>query len=425
MTAPAENSTSAMTWVAAMGLIALVVVVLVFGQDDDTNQRALDPRSTGRDGLKALRLLIDESGGSASLDVSEPSDEHDVAILATNAYVDVWAELQDRDDQTEELFAPILAWVEQGGVLVTGVDVPGGPATTFDQELSDEDFESADLFGAVTVVARQTCTDRIADGVGSIEVRSFERAEVGAGDTSCYGSSEVALVVQRGLGSGQIIRVGTFSAFTNQSLDEQDNAALAARLLDLSQDRRIAFLSGPDGSGPSPFGGPLNEDGRPVGGGDQTLVDLVPSKVWAMLAGLAVAAVLYALASGRRLGRPVLEPLPIELPSSSYVEAVGRLYGRVGGSRERTSRRLRQDFVASMAPRVGLPSSCSYEQLASALDPDADSGLHALLLRPEPSTEEGVQNLARELNEARLFYEQAGSVLSTTSTPTTTQGLEL
>ena len=419
MTAPvAAPKTSAATWLFGLVMIVLIVVVIVLSQDDDQNRRALDPFGTGPDGLAALRLLIEESGGDVSTDVSTP-ERQQVAILASDVYDDVFADFEGRDDQTAQRYEPVLDWVSDGGILITGVDVPGGPTTSLAGVDADADFEDLTV---PTALARGRCGDGVADGVNTVEVRTPERATFNTTDQTCFGDVSSALVVVRQLGRGEIVRIGTISAFTNQSLDEHDNAALAARLMHLRPDSTVAFLSGPEGggaglgslAGPSSEDGgtfseersPINDEGNPVGAGDETLIDLIAPRVWAMFVGLTGAVVLYALARGRRLGQPVSEPLPIELPSSSFVDAVGRLYGRVGGARERTSERLRQDFVTTMAPRVGLSSDCSRAELAALLDPHGERNLQKLLLGEVPSGDDAVQDLAFGLNECRLAYEE-------------------
>ena len=420
MTAPvAPPKASGATWIFGLVMVALVVVVVVLSQDDEQNRRPLDPFSTGRDGLAGVRLLIEEIGGDVSTDVATP-DTQQVAILASDVYDDIWAEFEGREDQTAQRYEPVLDWVSNGGILITGVDVPGGPTTSL---TGVEDDTNVDDISVPRVIERGRCGDGVADGVDTVEVRTPQRAMFNTTDQTCFGDASAAFVVVRQLGRGEIVRIGTISALTNQSLDEQDNAALAARLMHLGPGSSVAFLSGPEGSsaglgpltGPSSSGegdtpseqrSPINDEGNPVGAVDDTLVDLIAPRVWAMLVGLIAAVVLYALARGRRLGKPVTEPLPIELPSSSFVDAVGRLYGRVGGSRERTSERLRQDFVNTMAPKVGLASDCSRSELVVRLDPHGERHLERLLLGEVPADDDGVQGLAFGLNECRLAYEE-------------------
>src|SRR3546814_8139145 len=66
----------------------------------------------------------------------------------------------------------------------------------------------------------------------------------------------------------------------------------------------------------------------PAGGGDESLIDLIPPGVERALLQLGVAFVLYAVWRAIRLGRPVREDQPVRIAGSELVAAVGRLLGR-------------------------------------------------------------------------------------------------
>ena len=161
---------------------------------------------------------------------------------------------------------------------------------------------------------------------------------------------------------------------------------------------------------------PLDEDGNPVGTGSQTLWQLISLEVKVLLAGLTFAALIYVAAVARRLGNPVIEPLPIELPSSSYVDAVGRLYARTPESIARSSQILRSDLRTDLARRVGLPSTATALELASAASGSTDrEQLESALDGPTPKSDEEFVVLAKELIEIRQRVERGTTSRQTQS----------
>ena len=154
---------------------------------------------------------------------------------------------------------------------------------------------------------------------------------------------------------------------------------------------------------------PLDDDGNPVGAGTQTLWQLIETRVKVLFAGLAIAALIYVLAVGRRIGSPVEEPVPIELPSSSYVEAVGRLYARTPQSRVRSSQILRNDLRADLARRVGMRADSTAFDLATAVSGAAGrEELLRVLDGPPPQTDDEFVALSRELIEIRERVDRGG-----------------
>jgi len=398
----ASTRSNVVVWIGVALIAAIVLLVAFAGQDDATVGSTGDPNGTGRTGLLALRLFVDEAGGVADPDVSYPDASHDVAIVALPLYADILAQFDDSaDDTTDEIVQPILDWVEDGGVLITGVDIAGAPEPAF--AFVDDD----------TNVAIGECSiDRLEQ---LTEVRALPHApiEIGSGDQSCFGSGSEALVVERSMGAGSIVRLASSDLMYNQSLDDADNAAMMARLINLGPGRSVAFLTGPGllgGTGTVP----VNEDGDPVGAGDGGVFDLVPNTVIALLVGLGGSFLIYALSRGRRLGSPVEEPQPIELPSSSYTEAVGRLFARTEQSAARSGAVLRHEFRTAMARRVGLGAEATGEDLARALaiptGMDEATLLH-LLDGPPPADDDALVALANDLAIARDAMTRGRSTL--------------
>ena len=431
MTSPSSSSRSPVLWFVGLVAIGLVFAIAFLGQDDPAIGGPGDPNGTGPDGLLALRLLIEESGGNTQRNVGLPGDDIDVGLLVFPPIPPITIE----DIQTappEPNWVPLLNWVERGGVLVTSVDVEGGPLGG--QFEPDEE----------EIIDRGTCTISELDGVQQLRPRAYQRVVATGSDTQCFGGATGSLVVSRALGEGRIIRLGSAGALTNLALDDAENGAFAARMFGLEDAPTVGFMSrapvffeldpdgdpilGTDGSPverTSPFGAdqPLDSEGNPIGSGDSGLLDLVPRSVIATIIALAAALLLYAVARGRRLGSPIEEPLPIKLPSSSYVEAVGRSYARVEEAPARSANILRAGLRQEIARRVGLPADTEPEELVQAVNGQRE--LVELLQGDADVDDDQLIATAQRLVDARSNMDGGGvSVLarsdSLAATPTAT-----
>jgi hypothetical protein len=141
----------------------------------------------------------------------------------------------------------------------------------------------------------------------------------------------------------------------------------------------------------------------PPGSGDEGLADLVPGRVRGALAQLVVAFVLYALWRGRRLGRPVPEPQPVQLEGSELVVAVGHLLQR-SGDPDRAATVLRRDLHRRLTDRIGLPRGAPAEDVAraaAAVTPVAEGRLLAALAGPRVATEAALVEAARDIEAIR------------------------
>ena len=411
-----------------VGVVAAVFLIGFFSQDDgaDSVGGFADPTGTGLEGLLGYRLLIEETGGSVVLDSGLPGESIDVAILATNSAIPF---LATEGEDFVESWVPMLEWIEAGGTLITSIDVATGPALRV-QSIDEDEF-----------VQRGVCTIDALTGVDEIRTLEYSPAIATGNDTSCFGDEDGGFVVVSNRGEGEIVRLASMAALMNRSLDDASNGAFAARLSRLEDAPTVAFLPEPpiffepaegvtpnnvgdtatngdqvrrDGQGnPIEFTGgeltPLDDEGNPVGAGMQTLWQLIETRVKVLFAGLFIAGLIYVLAVSRRIGSPVQEPLPIELPSSSYVEAVGRLYARTPDSRIRSSQILRNDLRVDLARRVGMSADATASDLATAVS--GGSGRDALLRAldgPPPATDEEFVALSKELIEIRERVDRGG-----------------
>ena len=310
-------------WVVV--LLAVVIVGAFLGAARRTTGPPLDPGSTAPDGARAVVALVEELGGSVTVVDGAPSDEFDRALL-----------LEDRLSRADA--DALLRWVREGGRLVVA---DAGSL-----------FTPAVAGGVVDRITGRCEVDGLRP-VEALDVGLAQRYEVPPGSTGCFtepGGSE-AFVVVRPEGSGSVVSVGGPDLFTNDLLDEADNAVLAAGLL-AGEGTATAFV----------------RPGLP-GAGDQGLVDLVDTPARAALAQLLVAFLVVVLWRARRLGAPVEEPQPVAVEASELTRAVGRLLA-ANRRPDRAGAILRDRARRDLSAPLGLP-----------LDATVDAVVHAVTAR--------------------------------------------
>jgi hypothetical protein len=360
------------TGLVLLGAIVLAIVVLVAVTGRPSDGDPLDPRSTRPTGTAALVELIDDLGGdvriSDELDAGAPPDQTILVLV---------------DDLNAAQRDAVLDRVEAGAVLVVtdpSSSLHGGP---------EETGGSRYTFGPIS---RRDCTiDALSDldvvlGDPGDEAGALEPSllyVVSSADddiTSCFGADGRAFVVAEARGDGLVVAVGGGSVFANDLLDEEDNAGLAAALL-LGPSGDVTVLQGA------------------VAAGEDTLADLVPDRVYAAMAVAALAFVLYAIGRSIRLGRPVLEPLPVPIAGSELVVATGDLMANRTAV-ERAAAALRADAIRRLRRRHALGPGTTVETLAAVIeahDGHPASHVQYLLAGPSPVDDAGLVQLANGL----------------------------
>lgn len=305
-------------------VLAAVLVVALLGGRPGRDGPPLDPRSDGPLGTSALVALLRDVGATVELSPGLPARSDDVALV-----------LRDRFDVGQR--AELEQWVTDGGTLV--VTDPASP-------MAPAALGSGIELGTVSgeVVARGTCSIAALRDVGSVEAGAPVRYPSSAGDGVCFADADEAFVITQSIGRGQVVAVGGAAFVTNDLLGRADNAVLAVTLLAPGHATRVRVVDAP----------------VPAGGGDETLLDLVPPGIQRALVQLAVAFAAYAAWRAIRLGRPVLETQPVSVASSTLIRAVGRLLERVhepGAAADD----LRDELRRELRRRLAVPSSAGLE----------------------------------------------------------------
>ena len=330
----------ALPWVAVVLGVALVVAVAGRG-DEDGNP--LDPASAGPLGTKGLVEVLRGLGGRVTVSADQPGTGTETALLLS-------------DDLTPERRQGLLDWVGRGRTLV--VADPSSGVTSVEQVgstrlgLLDAEIERRRDVGALGDVERVAAPGgvvfEIPDGRGVLGGRQGG-PPVAGGARACFPRNDGAWLLVQPLGEGTVVRLGGASVLVNQELGEADNAILLASLLVPVEGTTVQVLQPPL-----------------PGGGTAGLGDLIAPRVRLALWQLVVAFVLLALWRARRLGRPVAEPQPVQLPGAELVAAVGNLLQRAKG-RGQAAGLLTDDLRRSLAERLGLPPSAPADQVADAV----------------------------------------------------------
>ena len=312
--------------------VALVVVVAGRGAEEGN---PLDPASPGPLGTKGLVEVLRELGGQVRVSGERPGAGTETALLLS-------------DDLTPGRRQELLDWVRRGGTLV--VADPSSGVTAVEQVgstgigLLDAEIERRCEVAALADVGRVA-----APGGVVFEVPEGPAGSPEGGVRACFPRNDGAWLLVQPLGAGTVVRLGGASVLVNQELGEADNAVLLASLLVPTEQTTVQVLQPPL-----------------PGGGDAGLTDLIAPRVRLALWQLVVAFVLLALWRARRLGRPVAEPQPVQLPGAELVVAVGNLLQRAKG-RGQAAGLLTDDLRRSLAGRLGLPPSAPADQVADAV----------------------------------------------------------
>ncbi|HEV7656854.1 MAG TPA: DUF4350 domain-containing protein [Mycobacteriales bacterium] len=356
--------------VVVAAVIIIVATAVALAQSRGAGGR-LDPEAAGPDGGRALATLLGDRGVQVRR-VTDPDAAATDLGSGDAVFVGIPGQLTDST-------ARVLGDASQGTVVLVS------PSTdvldTIAGGIRTSSFETTD-------VRSPGCDDAAATAAGDALIggRTYE-SETG---TRCYGDADAApMVVAATRGGARLVVLGTGEMLTNDRLDEDGNAALGLNLL------------GGDGSAnqlrwlvPSPG---ASSDG-------ESTSSILPDWVLPALLELAFAGLLLALWRGRRLGPPVVEPLPVVVRAAEAVEGRSRLYRRAQ-ARDRAADALRSGALARMVPRLGIDAPTGAEPPPGAVvaavasrSGQPDAAVFATLFGPPPVDDAGLVALADSLD---------------------------
>jgi hypothetical protein len=314
-------------WVLlAVGLVVAVILLRPRGP----NYPPLDPASPKPDGTKAM------------VDVLRELDAEVVVLGRVRPPADADTTLLLVDTLTPEGRTDLLDWVRAGGTLV--VADPESLITTAEVNGQTD-------VGILNPPLERRCQVPALRLVNRVDASGSRLFKVPTGATGCFQrDQDAAWLLIEPVGQGNVVRLGGAGPLVNAQLGKEDNGLLAVSLLAPRPGTRVAVY--PPGFGPA---GATAEK--------QTLGDLIATGVKTAIWQLVVAFVFLALWRGRRLGKPVLEPTPVEIPGSELVLAVGNLLQRAR-LRGQAAGALADDLRRTLAERLGLPPSTPAEQVA-------------------------------------------------------------
>jgi hypothetical protein len=349
-------------------LAVLATAVLIGLAQAGVVRGDLDPAAVDPAGSRALATLLAQHGVTVRR-VSEVDD-----ALASDADTAVLVAFPDRLPAGELrrlagtvarliLVAPDAAALREASpdVLPTGSAVVSGRAPGCD-------YPAAAAAGDADLGGR------------SYDVRPKPGGLLGI---RCYDGT---LVVGSSVNGSPLVVLGTGTPLRNESLAHRGNAALALNLLGADGSfRELRWLMSSPGA---------------AGDGRATLIDLVPRWVPPLALQLLIAGLLVVLWRARRLGPPVLEPLPVVVRAAETVEGRARLYRR-GQARDRAAEALRAGALARIVPRLRLGISPPRAAVVSAVA--ARSGrpgpeVADLLYGGPPADDQALVRLADELD---------------------------
>jgi hypothetical protein len=324
--------------------------------------------STGPRGTLALRRLLHQRG-VVVLDADAPPDGAATFV--------VMLDLRDGADDDA-----LVAWATRAGGTLVVADPASGVASALGVL---EAGRSGGFVGSTDLAP--ACVGPDAIGVARLVVSVSDTAlrTDRAGAVRCFASSSGSYEVSFPSGIGRVMLMGGSSPFTNEFLDQGDDAAFA-----------LTLLSGP---GPVVFGGPIGPS-TPV---PRSAWQLLPAGARAAVVGAVLVAVAFALVRARRLGRPADEGPLSPIPAGELVRAKADLY-RVAGDRRHAGRLLREALLERLRRRAGLPAGSEAREVAAAMEtePEGRRRLERALNGSDPTNDDALIALGRDLEvEAR------------------------
>ncbi|MEV0648983.1 DUF4350 domain-containing protein [Phytomonospora sp. NPDC050363] len=380
-------------YLVAVALVILTIVAVSVESPDTGDAEYLSPTATGDFGGSVLAGRLAEQG----VEVRTVTDADEAVELAARPGSVLFIPAVDylRGDQLAELASlppdTRIVLVKPGQLrltMLTGLTVA---ETRLATGLADPGCTLAEAAaaGPAEVFSDRYTTPRPPEGEQKVAI-----------GMPCYGGSLTAIPASEVM--PETIVVGAADPFTNGRINAAGNSALAVGLL--SAGSHLVWLD-LHATEPLPPQETVEQEQEPyepppASSPENPLYKAFPSWVWAMLIGLLALFALAAMARGRRLGPPVVEPLPVQVPAAETVYGRARLYRR-GASREAALQAMRDGALSRMLPVVGLSSKSDRSQVVSTVAARAgwdDQQVRNVLFGPEPGSDQDLLNSIHALD---------------------------
>jgi Domain of unknown function (DUF4350) len=317
------------------GLAVVVAGNLLLELVDEGTRPPSGPRSssyaTAPHGLAAYADLLSRNGHPVSRLREPPAaaalDPDDTLIVLDPVG------LREEDGRALEAF------LEDGGRLVAGGRASSGWLSWILEEPRWSE-------GAADRADRRLAPIPELGRVSSVRAEGLGSWRDAGGALPALGDEEQTLLAVASPGAGRALLLADASPLHNRWLDDADNAAFALALAG-ARGRRVVFAESVHGYGVS------------------TGLAAVPDRWWWALGGLVLAALLYLVARGRRLGPPEREERELPPPRREFVEAVGSLLARTKDARN-AGARVQAAARARLTGRLGLSPDASDDELRAA-----------------------------------------------------------
>ncbi|MFC7491507.1 MULTISPECIES: DUF4350 domain-containing protein [unclassified Knoellia] len=372
--------------VVAVGVGALAAIAIATTPPGD----AMEPEGVGPAGGAALVAVLEQNG---------------VDVETATSVEDVTTALRERDDDTSVVIAntsnlgtAAAATLRRESREVDRIVVLS-PSTAQLRALG-ADATALPVGAAIQVESRcDIGTVDEGDSLVGIDTR-YEPGSVLTGAEVCF---PLTLQAQDGDESGEgehgagllqlpptaehppMTIVGSTTGFANGAITDEDNAAIALRLMGASS--RLVWYQ-PDVA--DLVDGAGADDGS-----------LLPRWLMPTLALGSVALILLSVVRGRRLGRLVREPLPVVVRAVETTESRGRLYRRAQ-DRPRAAIVLRIATLDRLRARLGLRRGDSVETVARAISAATGRPVREVLdlvAGPHPTDDAALVRLAQDLSD--------------------------
>ena len=305
----------------------------------DSSSYATAPR-----GVKAYATLLAREGHEVKR-VREALDEVRIPTTAT-------VMLLDPGDVTEAEADALASFVRSGGRLVVAM---GGEPEWLEDVVARPPTWS---FVGPTIARPLVPVPEVA-GVDEVASAGFGGwSDAGATLPALGGSDDSALMTVAAEGAGRAVLLADPSPLQNRLLGTSDNAALGVAIAG-GRERLVLFAE------------------RHHGYGRASGLAALPSPWKIALAGLAMAALAYMIAKGRRLGPPEQEGRALPPPRRAYVESLAGILGRTQDPHTALGP-VRGAARALLLRRAGLSADASDAELRRAAE---RLGLHDVDIR--------------------------------------------